>query len=97
MTFKQVLKIAEEHNIQAFRLLVATEVKDYLDINEVNVSEDEFETICEFVYDWVLNTEAQPLEVVDNLVKAIQEDENITFSTIADYWSELTDTINRMF
>lgn len=97
MTFKQVLKIAEEHNIQAFRLLVATEVKDYLDINEVNVSEDEFETICEFVYDWVLNTEAQPLEVVDNLVKAIQEDENITFSNIADYWSELTDTLNRMF
>lgn len=99
MTFKQLLSKAKENNILAYRLVVATEVENYLDINGTQVSEDVYEAICEFVYDWVLNTEASATEVVDNLVRAIEENDQFEFTveSISDNWQELTDIINRMF
>jgi hypothetical protein len=99
MTFKQVLSKAKENNILAYKLVVATEVDNYLDINEIQVSEDVYEAICEFVYDWVLNTDASANEVVDNLVKAIEGNDQFDFTvySINDNWQELTDIINRMF
>lgn len=99
MTFKQLLSKAKENNILAYRLVVATEVENYLDINGTQVSEDVYEAICEFVYDWVLNTEASATEVVDNLVRAIEDNDQFEFTveSISDNWQELTDIINRMF
>ena len=99
MTFKQVLSKAKENNILAYKLVVATEVDNYLDINDIQVSEDVYETMCEFVYDWVLNTDASANEVVDNLVKAIENNDQFDFTvdSINDNWQELTDIINRMF
>ena len=99
MTFKQVLKVAEENKIRAYQLVVAQEVENYLDINDTQVSEDVYEAICEFVYDWVLNTEASATEVVSNLVRAIEGNDQFEFTveSISDNWQELTDIINRMF
>lgn len=99
MTFKQVLSKAKENNILAYRLVVATEVENYLDINDTQVSEDVYEAICEFVYDWVLRTEASATEVVDNLVRAIEDNDQFEFTveSISNNWRELTDIINRMF
>ena len=99
MTFKQVLSKAKENNILAYKLVVATEVDNYLDINDIQVSEDAYEAMCEFVYDWVLNTDASANEVVDNLVKAIENNDQFDFTvdSINDNWQELTDIINRMF
>jgi hypothetical protein len=99
MTFKQILDKAKENNILAYRLVVATEVENYLDINDTQVSEDVYEAICEFVYDWVLNTEASATEVVSNLVRAIENNDQFDFTvdSINDNWQELTDIINRMF
>jgi hypothetical protein len=99
MTFKQVLSKAKENNILAYKLVVATEVDNYLDINEIQVSEDTYEAMCEFVYDWVLNTDASANEVVDNLVRAIKNNDQFDFTvdSINDNWQELTDIINRMF
>lgn len=99
MTFKQVLSKAKENNILAYRLVVATEVENYLDINDTQVSEDVYEAICEFVYDWVLSTEASATEVVDNLVRAIEDNDQFEFTveSISNNWRELTDIINRMF
>jgi hypothetical protein len=99
MTFKQVLSKAKENNILAYKLVVATEVDNYLDINEIQVSEDTYEAMCEFVYDWVLNTDASANEVVDNLVRAIENNDQFDFTvdSINDNWQELTDIINRMF
>ncbi len=97
MTFRQLLKLAEEHNILARKLLVVNEVDTYLDINEIKVSEEEFETICEFVYEWVLSTAATPTEVVDALCRIVQDDDYIKYSNISHYWDELTTRINNMF
>jgi hypothetical protein len=99
MTFKQVLSKAKENNILAYKLVVATEVDNYLDINDIQVSEDTYEAMCEFVYDWVLNTDASANEVVDNLVRAIENNDQFDFTvdSINDNWQELTDIINRMF
>jgi hypothetical protein len=99
MTFKQVLDKAKENNILAYKLVVATEVDNYLDINDIQVSEDTYEAMCEFVYDWVLNTDASANEVVDNLVRAIENNDQFDFTvdSINDNWQELTDIINRMF
>jgi hypothetical protein len=99
MTFKQVLDKAKENDIRAYKLLVATEVDNYLDINDIQVSEDTYEAMCEFVYDWVLNTDASANEVVDNLVRAIENNDQFDFTvdSINDNWQELTDIINRMF
>lgn len=99
MTFKQVLSKAKENNILIYKLVVAAEVENYLDINDTHVSEDVYEALCEFVYDWVLNTEASATEVVDNLVRAIEGNDQFEFTvdSISDNWQELTDIINRMF
>jgi hypothetical protein len=99
MTFKQVLDKAKENDIRAYKLLVATEVDNYLDIKDIQVSEDAYEAMCEFVYDWVLNTDASATEVVSNLVRAIEGNDqfNFTVNSINDNWQELTDIINRMF
>ena len=99
MTFKQVLSKAEENNILAYKLVVATEVENYLDITGNQVSEDVYEAICEFVYDWVLKTQASATEVVFNLVRAIEENDQFEFTvdSINDNWQELTDAINEMF
>lgn len=99
MTFKQILDKAKENNIPAWRLTVGTEVDSYLDNKEVKVDEDTFETICEFVYDWVINTEATPYEVVNNLMEAINENDQfeLTSESISNNWQELTEVINRMF
>jgi hypothetical protein len=99
MTFKQILDKAKENNIPAWRLTVGTEVDSYLDNKEVKVDEDTFETICEFVYDWVISTEATPYEVVNNLMEAINENDQfeLTSESISNNWQELTEIINRMF
>jgi hypothetical protein len=99
MTFKQILDKAKENNIPAWRLIVGTEVDSYLDNKEVKVDEDTFETICEFVYDWVIGTEATPYEVVNNLMGAINENDQfeLTSESISNNWQELTEVINRMF
>jgi hypothetical protein len=99
MTFKQVLAKAAENNITAWRLMVADEVDCYLDGRDFSVDDDTFEAICEFVYDWCINTEATPYEVVSNLVETIKDHEQFEFTaeSINANWQELTEIINLMF
>ena len=97
MNFKEMLNKANEADIVAYRLVAATEVEAYLENEEIQVSDEEFEQICSFVYDWIINTEAQPYEVVNALVSVIQANDNYTFSDIYRYWNELTLEINDRF
>jgi hypothetical protein len=94
MNFKQTLEKANENNIEAYRLVASAEVADYLENNEVEVSDDEFEQICAFVYDWIINTDANPYEVVNALVDIIQADDYYKFSDIYKDWNELTKEVN---
>jgi hypothetical protein len=97
MNFKQTLEKANENNIEAYRLVASSEVADYLENNEVEVSDDEFEQICAFVYDWIINTDANPYEVVNVLVDVIQADDYYKFSDIYKDWNELTKKVNERF
>jgi hypothetical protein len=97
MNFKQTLEKAQENNIEAYRLVASAEVADYLENNEVEVSDDEFEQICAFVYDWIINTDANPYEVVNALVDIIQADDYYKFSDIYQDWNELTKEVNERF
>lgn len=97
MNFKQTLEKANEANIAAYRLVAASEVDDYIDANEIKVSDYEFEQICSFVYDWIIHTEAQPYEVVDILISVILASDKYTFADIGLYWNEITKEINERF
>jgi hypothetical protein len=97
MNFKQTLEKAKENNIEAYRLVASSEVADYLENNEVEVSENEFEQISHFVYDWIIHTEATPYEVVNALVSIIQASDYYKFSDIYKDWNELTKKVNERF
>ena len=94
MTFRQHLNKANELNIEAYRLVAASEVADYLENNEIETTEEEFEQICAFVYDWIIHTGATPYEVVNALVSIIIASDYYKFSDIYYYWNELTQLVN---
>ena len=97
MTFKELLNKANENNIEAYRLVASSEVADYLEINEIEASDYEFEQISDFVYDWIIHTGATPYEVVDALVSVVQASDKYTFADIARYWNEITLEVNNRF
>ena len=97
MTFKQILEKARENHIPAFKLIAGTAVDNFLENEGLRISGVEFEQVCEFVYDWILNTSASADEVVERLIPLVQESDVYTFDNIYQYWQEITDDLNRMF
>lgn len=97
MNFKQTLERAKENKIEAYRLVASSEVADYLENNEIEYTEEDFEQICAFVYDWIIHTEATPYEVVNALVEIIQASDYYKFSDIYQDWNELTKEVNERF
>lgn len=97
MTFKQILDKARENYIPAWRLMVATEVDEFFTEVEYELTEEEFELVCDFVYEWIIGCEATPREVLERLYKVITEDDYYKFSNIDHYYSEIVQEINQMF
>ena len=97
MNFKQTLEKAQENNIEAYRLVASSEVADYLENNEIEHTNEDFEQICAFVYDWIIHTDANPYEVVNALVETIQASDYYKFSDIYKDWNELTKKVNERF
>lgn len=97
MTFKQILDKARENYIPAWRLMVATEVDEFFENKECKLTEEEFELVCDFVYEWIIGCEATPREVLERLYTVITEDDYYKFSNIDHYWAEIVHEINGMF
>ena len=97
MTFKQILDKARENHIPAYKLITCTAVDNFLENEGLKLSEAEFEQVCEFTYDWVINTAASADEVVERLIPLVQESGVYSFDNIYQHWQEITDDINRMF
>ena len=97
MNFKEMLNKANENGILVWRLVAASEVDQYLENEEIEVSDEEFEQISDFVYDWIIHTDASPAEVVDALVSVVQANDKYTFADIARYWNEITLEVNNRF
>lgn len=97
MTFKEILDKASENNIQAWRLVAANEVACYMDDTDLELSEEEFEQVSHFVYDWIIHTDATPYEVVHALMEVIQNNDCYSFSEIYRDWDKLTEEVNDRF
>ncbi len=97
MNFKEILNKANEHNIEAWKLLVSTEVEYFFNEQEYELSDEEFEQVSNFVYEWIIGCEARPYEVLERLYEVVTEDDYYKFSNIDYYWNDLVEEINRMF
>lgn len=97
MTFKQILDKARENYIPAWRLMVATEVDEFFSNNDYELTEEEFEQVSCFVYDWIIGCEARPYEVLERLYNVIIDDDYYKFSNIDYYWNDIVAEINRLF
>lgn len=97
MNFKEILNKANEHNIEAWKLLVAVEVEYFFNEKEYELSDEEFELVSNFVYEWIISCEARPYEVLERLYEVVTEDDYYKFSNIDYYWNDLVEEINRMF
>lgn len=97
MIFKQILEKANEHNIEAWKLLVAVEVEYFFNEQDYKLSDEEFEQVSNFVYEWIIGCEARPYEVLERLYEVVTEDDYYKFSNIDYYWNDLVEEINQMF
>lgn len=103
MLFKELLKKyrKSEFNNQLYRIIVADEV-DYFTMtnSNLNITNFDYENICEFAYNWVMNTKATANEIVDNIFICLK-DGTLSVNDIADELNGLTDKctdkLNRMF
>lgn len=99
-------KFREENKLNGlWELLVADEVSCIFPIaDETVITEDDVEsvsrkdaeTICNYIYDWVMNTEATPSEMCYNIKHALR-DGRITIEQLDNFDSEARDVINNMF
>lgn len=93
-TFTQYLELADKERIEAHKLLTAVAVRTQLDINEINLNEVEFESVCAFVYQWAINTKATPHEIAGWLIYVIEQSDIYTYRNMRYYESEIADEIN---
>lgn len=66
--FREQLDKFNKTGLSVWRVMVAAEVDSH---GEIQLSEDEFEIVCDFVYEWVMTTEASAQEVTDRVVAAL--------------------------
>lgn len=92
MNFKQLAKFANENDISAWRLMAAHEVDLFFDGRDL--SDEAYENVCGFVYEWIIATEASAYEVVSHLYSVIEDNDDYTFDNFTEYWDEIVDTIN---
>lgn len=101
--FSETLKKARINGISPYRLMVATEVEFYADEINVEMNEAQFETVCEFVFDWVMSTEAQAHEVISRLFDVFEfskcegSDDCYNLDNFTEYLDEITELINNAF
>ena len=92
MSYMSDLKKVRAEGISVWKLAVANEV-DYWFSSEYD--EEQLEGICEYVYDWVMNTEASPKEVCEGLQTCLEAGE-ITLREILANDDKVRDKINNI-
>lgn len=97
MEYKAMLEKAKKNNIDTWKLLVAAEVEYFFDEKDFKLSDEEFEIVSNFVYEWIIGCEARPYEVLERLYNVVTEDDYYKFSNIDYYWNDLVEEINRLF
>jgi len=85
MKFLDYKKFLEENKeFYVYKLVVVSEVEYFRDLNNLTFTDDEFTRVCQFVYDWIQNTEATAAEVARIVCDGLC-DESITITDMDDY------------
>lgn len=80
MSFREDLEQFRKQKLNICRVLVAEELDNYLSDNDIKVADDdltenEFEIICEYVYDWYMHTQyCEPCEIIHILFSGLVND-----------------------
>ena len=97
MYYKEMLRNFDATGLSLYKVVVASEVDHYLGNR---LSEDQFETVCDFVYDWIQKSEAKAEEVVTR-IKSLIDSGKFSLEDFDELSykreRELKDAINRMF
>ena len=88
MTFQETLEVAKKNNILAWKLVVAYAVSIDMDLPEEN-----YEQVCEFIYDWVSHTSMDVDELCD-LISDCLEENLFTLEDFDSDWDKITDILN---
>ena len=88
------MKRAEENNISVYRLVAATEVDYWADYNEVNLTDDQFEDVCSFVYEWISSTDASATEVARLFFRVVEDIEGFSYDEIWEFEEEIVGIMN---
>lgn len=93
--YRKLIERLEEQDISIYRALCAYEVEALL---EEYIGEDDdqlFDVVCDFVYDWYINSDASANDVVRWISEAIENGE-LLIKDFLDYdkWDEITDFLN---
>lgn len=101
-------KFREENKVGLWELLVADEVSCVFPIDDidnktvitedgiVSISREDAEIICNYIYDWVMDTEATPNEMCYNIRHALR-DGDITIEQLDNFDEAARDVLNNMF
>ena len=97
-------KFRKENKILLWELLVADEVSCIFSIGDetvitedsVELSREDAEIVCNYVYDWVMDTEATPNEMCYNIKSALI-DKDITIKQLENFEEAARDVLNDMF
>lgn len=85
MTFLDYKKFLDaNHDFYVYKLVVVSEVEYFRDFNNLTFTDDEFTRVCQFVYDWIQNTEATAAEVSSLICNGLVESE-ITIADMDNY------------
>ena len=97
MYYKEMLRNFESTGLLLYKVVVASEVECLLGNR---LSEDQFETVCDFVYDWIQSTEAKAEEVVSR-IKSLIDSGKFSLEDFDELSykreRELTDALNGLF
>lgn len=86
-TYRQLLN--DFKDVPATKLLIANDVQSILvDSKVVELDDEQFEIVCDYVYDYVVNSELAIDSLVNYIHDAILQDLPIIYLILNDDWDE---------
>lgn len=89
MTHKEILERAKRFGISAWQLLAANEVNCQFE----GLSDEEFELLSDFVYDWIIET-SMPVDELCSLIKSCLDVEVFTIEDIRNNYEFVREELN---
>ncbi len=91
MLYKEQLeKFNNEFKITVWQLVSINEVASFFS----KLDDKTFEHVCDFVYDWIINSDMQSYELCQ-LIQDCINDKEFTWNDFENNWNVIIDKINR--